>query len=91
MLPNSTAKNQESKELASLVLSCWDFCDFPSVTMIAGPVQSDGVIRSHSDILAGRIPKANAILPYTWAPILPIFVHTHMCDFGPKKLVQMDF
>lgn len=59
--------------------------------MIAGPVQPDGVICSHSDILSDRIPKANTILPYTWAPILPIFVNTHMCDFGPKKMVQMDF
>lgn len=73
MLPNSTAKNQELRELASLVLSYWDFCDFPSATMIADPVQSDGVICSNSDVLAVRIHKANTILPYTWAPILPVF------------------
>lgn len=67
------------------------FLHFPGITMIAGPVQSYSVIHSHSDVLTGRIPKATTVLPYTWVPILPTFFHTHMCDFGTKKLAQVDF
>lgn len=49
--------------------------------MLAGPVQSDGVIYSHSDVFAGRIPAMTTFLPYIWTPILSTFIHAHLCEF----------
>lgn len=56
----------------------------PTSLLIAGPVQSDDVIHSHSDALAGRIPTATTVLLCTWASMLSTVDHTHMCDFWTK-------